>query len=123
MKTPDFIHGCGSIGCATIILAIIVAIIIHACGCATEPKHLDIGLEKNAIITPQERMLLACENRKAWEEIDTTPIGVEITNRLGHVLINNPDGSQSFVQRGKNGQKIISTTRPAPVKRNKPTIK
>lgn len=35
MKTPDPIHGCGSIGCAVILLAIIIAIVIHACGCTT----------------------------------------------------------------------------------------
>ena len=35
MKTPDPIHGCGSIGCAVILFSIIVAVILSACGCTT----------------------------------------------------------------------------------------
>lgn len=97
MKICNPIHSCGSIGFAVILFAINVAIIMAACGCTSTPEQ-----------TIEDR-------HRQWEGIDTTVIGVPITNRTATcVRFNHPDGSTTFRSRVKGTtDKWMTTTVPA----------
>lgn len=102
MKIPDPIHGCASIGCSVILLGVVIAIICAACGCASVP---DTSLEAR---------------RAAWKGINTTVVGVPITNNCGTCIrFNYPDGTTEFRSRVHGSTNMWMTTKmpPSPVRK------